>query len=142
SHIHRIQQIADAAIEQGRMVATLGMSMRKNVQLARSMGLLDIPTDRLGDVEEVQGLDPGRVCVISTGSQGEPYSALALMASNQSRFIKLGPEDTVILSSHPIPANEANVSRVMNGLVRLGAEVVHTGIADVHSSGHAKQEEL
>jgi len=142
SHIHRIQQIADAAIEQGRVVATLGLSMRKNVRLARSMGLLDIPERHLVDIEQIEGLDPGRVCVISTGSQGEPYSAPALMSSNQSRFVKLGPDDTVILSSHPIPGNEANVSRVMNGLVRLGAEVVHTGIADVHSSGHAKQEEL
>jgi len=142
SHLHRIQQIADAAIEQGRVVATLGLSMRKNVRLARSMGLLDIPERHLVDIEQIEGLDPGRVCVISTGSQGEPYSALALMSSNQSRFVKLGPDDTVILSSHPIPGNEANVSRVMNGLVRLGAEVVHTGIADVHSSGHAKQEEL
>jgi ribonuclease J len=142
SHIHRIQQIADAAIEQGRMVATLGLSMKKNVRLARSMGLLDIPDSKLVDIEEVEGLDPGRVCVISTGSQGEPYSALALMASNQNRFIKIGPDDTVILSSHPIPGNEADVGRVMNGLVRLGAEIVHTGIADVHASGHAKAEEL
>jgi len=99
-------------------------------------------SSHIHDIEQIEGLDPGRVCVISTGSQGEPYSALALMSSNQNRFVKLGPDDTVILSSHPIPGNEANVSRVMNGLVRLGAEVVHTGIADVHSSGHAKQEEL
>jgi ribonuclease J len=142
SHIHRIQQIADAAIEQGRVVATLGLSMRKNVRLARSMGLLHIADNKLVDIDDIDGLDPGRVCVISTGSQGEPYSALALMASNQNRFIKIGPDDTVILSSHPIPGNEANVGRVMNGLVRLGAEIVHTGIADVHASGHAKQEEL
>jgi ribonuclease J len=142
SHIHRIQQIADAAIEQGRVVATLGLSMKKNVRLARSMGLLDIPSDKLVDIEETEGIEPGRVCVISTGSQGEPYSALALMASNQNRFLKIGPEDTVILSSHPIPGNEANVGRVMNGLVRLGADIVHTGIADVHASGHAKAEEL
>jgi ribonuclease J len=142
SHIHRIQQIADAAIEHGRTVATLGLSMKKNVRLARSMGLLDIPDSKLVDIEEVDGLDPGRVCVISTGSQGEPYSALALMASNQNRFIKIGSDDTVILSSHPIPGNEADVGRVMNGLVRLGAEIVHTGIADVHASGHAKAEEL
>jgi ribonuclease J len=142
SHIHRIQQIADAAIEQGRVVATLGLSMRKNVKLARSMGLLHIPEAKLVDIDQVDGLEPGRVCVISTGSQGEPYSALALMASNQNRFIKIGPDDTVILSSHPIPGNETNVGRVMDGLVRLGAEIVHTGIADVHASGHAKQEEL
>jgi ribonuclease J len=142
SHIHRIQQIADAAIEQGRVVATLGLSMKKNARLARSMGLLDIPADKLVDVEDTDGMDPGRVCIISTGSQGEPYSALSLMATNQNRFIKIGPDDTVILSSHPIPGNEANVGRVMNGLVTLGAEIVHTGIADVHASGHAKSEEL
>lgn len=142
SHIHRVQQIADAAIEQGRVIATLGLSMRKNVKMARDMGLLDIPSDKLKDIEEVANLDPGRVCVISTGSQGEPYSALALMATGENRFIKIGPDDTVILSSHPIPGNEHNVSRVMNGLVRLGAQVVHSGISDVHSSGHAKQEEL
>jgi ribonuclease J len=142
SHIHRIQQIADAALAFNRTVATLGMSMRKNVQLARDMGLLGVPDDRLRDIEEVGDLDPGRVCVISTGSQGEPLSALALMAAGENRWIKIGPEDVVILSSHPIPGNEANVSRVIDGLVRLGAEVVHSGIADVHVSGHAKQEEL
>lgn len=142
SHIHRIQQIADAALEHGRVVATLGMSMRRNVKMARDMGLLDIPSNALMDIEEVADLDPSKVCVISTGSQGEPYSALALMAANENRFIKIGPDDTVILSSTPIPGNEANISRVQNGLVRLGAEVVHSGIADVHSTGHARQEEL
>ena len=142
SHIHRVQQIADAAIEQGRVVATLGMSMRKNVRMARSMGLLHIPSDRLLDVEEVEGRDPGEVCIISTGSQGEPYSALALMAAGENRFIKISGDDTVILSSSPIPGNEQNVNRVMNGLMRLGARVVHSGIADVHATGHAKAEEL
>jgi ribonuclease J len=106
------------------------------------MGLLHIPSDRLKDIEEVQGMDPGKVCVISTGSQGEPYSALALMAIGESRFIKIGPEDTVILSSSPIPGNESNVNKVMNGLMRLGAKVVHSGIADVHATGHARAEEL
>jgi ribonuclease J len=142
SHIHRIQQIADAAIAFGRTVATLGMSMKKNVRLARSMGLLHIPDHSLRDIEDVTDLDPARVCVISTGSQGEPLSALALMAAGENRWIKIGPEDTVILSSHPIPGNEANVSRVIDGLVRLGSEVVHSGIEEVHATGHAKQEEL
>jgi ribonuclease J len=142
SHIHRIQQIADAAIAFGRTVATLGLSMKKNVRLAREMGLLHIPEDRLLDIEDVGDLDPGRVCVISTGSQGEPLSALALMAAGENRWIKVGAGDVVILSSHPIPGNEGNVTRVIDGLLRLGAEVVHSGIADVHVSGHAKQEEL
>ncbi|MGH9119922.1 MAG: ribonuclease J [Acidimicrobiales bacterium] len=142
SHVHRIQQIADAAIAFGRTVATLGLSMKKNVRLARDMGLLHIPEDRLLDIEDVGDLDPGRVCVISTGSQGEPLSALSLMAAGENRWIKIAPGDVVILSSHPIPGNEANVTRVIDGLLRLGAEVVHSGVADVHVSGHAKQEEL
>jgi ribonuclease J len=80
--------------------------------------------------------------VISTGSQGEPMSALALMAQRNNRWLEINADDTVILSSHPIPGNEMNVSKVIDGLVRLGAEVVHSGVADVHASGHAKQEEL
>jgi ribonuclease J len=142
SHIHRIQQIADSAVAFDRIVATLGMSMKKNVRLAREMGLLHIPERCLVDIEDIEDLDPGRVCVISTGSQGEPLSALALMASSDNRWIKLGPDDTVILSSHPIPGNEANVSKVIDGMVRLGSRVVHSGIDDVHATGHAKQDEL
>jgi ribonuclease J len=142
SHIHRVQQIADAAISFGRKVTTLGLSMKKNVRLARDMGLLRIPDHALVDIDDVGGLPPGEVCVISTGSQGEPMSALSLMATRNNRWLEVGPDDTVILSSHPIPGNEMNVSKVIDGLVRLGAEVVHSGIEDVHASGHAKQEEL
>jgi ribonuclease J len=142
SHIHRIQQVAEAAIGVGRTVATLGRSMAKNVALARSMGLLDIPDNRLVDIEEVGDIDPRRVCVISTGSQGEPLSALALMAAGENKWLKVGPDDLVVLSSHAIPGNEANVGKVIDGLHRLGAEVVHSGIADVHVSGHAMQGEL
>ncbi|MCU1455722.1 MAG: putative hydrolase of the metallo-beta-lactamase superfamily [Acidimicrobiales bacterium] len=142
SHIHRVQQIADAAVDHGRVVATLGLSMKKNVRLARDMGLLRIADDKLLDIEDVKDLDPGRVCVISTGSQGEPMSALALMAANTSKWLKLDSDDTVILSSHPIPGNEMNVTKVIDGLFRLGVEVVHSGIEDVHATGHAKQEEL
>ncbi len=142
SHIHRIQQIADAAAASGRVVATLGMSMKKNVRLARDMGLLRIGDDTLRDIEDVADLPAAQVCVISTGSQGEPMSALALMADADSKWLKLGPDDTVVLSSHPIPGNEMNVSKVIDGLVRLGVRVVHSGIDDVHATGHAKQEEL
>ena len=87
-------------------------------------------------------MEPGKVCVISTGSQGEPMSALALMASSESRWLKLTDQDTVILSSHPIPGNEMNVTKVIDGLVRLGVKVVHSGLHDVHATGHAKSEEL
>jgi ribonuclease J len=142
SHIHRVQQIADAAIENGRVVATLGMSMRKNVRLAREMGLLRIPDDRLRDIEEVGDLDPSQVCVISTGSQGEPMSALSLMAAGENKWLQIGPGDTVILSSHAIPGNEGNVNKVIDGLYRRGAEVIHSGLADVHVTGHAQREEL
>jgi ribonuclease J len=142
SHIHRIQQIAEAAIANGRTVATLGRSMARNVALARSMGLLHIPDDRLVDIERVGELDPRRVCVISTGSQGEPMSALALMAAADNRWITVGPGDLVVLSSHAIPGNETSVGKVIDGLTRLGAEVVHSGLAEVHVSGHAKRDEL
>ena len=142
SHIHRIQQIADAAIESGRVVATLGLSVRKNVRLARELGLLRIPDDRLIDIEGIGDLPPHRLCVISTGSQGEPMSALALLAAGNNRWLKVADTDTVVLSSHAIPGNEFNVNRVIDGLLRLGAEVVHTGIADVHATGHAQADEL
>jgi len=142
SHIHRIQEIADAAVEHDRIIATLGRSMAKNVVLARQLGLLRIPDAHLRDIEDVSDLPPERVCVVSTGSQGEPMSALALMAAGDNRFVKLGPSDTVIISAHPIPGNEHSVSQVIDGLHRLGADVVHSGLAPVHVSGHAKQGEM
>ncbi|MDQ2727417.1 MAG: ribonuclease J [Actinomycetota bacterium] len=142
SHIHRIQQIADAAIAQGRTIATLGRSMGKNVALARSMGLLSIPDASLVDIEKISDRDPRRVCVISTGSQGEPMSALALMAASENRWLTVGDGDLVVLSSHAIPGNETSVGKVIDGLTRLGADVVHSGLAAVHVSGHARREEL
>ncbi len=142
SHIHRIQQIADAAVATGRVVATLGMSMKKNVRMAKDLGVLRIPDAALVDIEEIDRYEPGQVCVISTGSQGEPMSALSLLARGENRWVKVGEHDTVILSSHAIPGNEFNVSRVIDGLLRAGAEVVHSGIADVHATGHAQADEL
>jgi len=142
SHIHRIQQVMDAAIGHGRTVATLGRSMGKNVALARSMGLLNVPDASVIDIDDVGDLAPEKVCVISTGSQGEPMSALALMAAGENKRIKVGEGDVVIMSSHAIPGNEGPVGKVIDGLHRLGCEVVHSGIAQVHVSGHAKGEEL
>jgi ribonuclease J len=142
SHLHRIQQIADAAVESGRVVATLGLSMKKNVRLGVQQGVLRIPESKLVDVEDIDGYEPGQVCVISTGSQGEPMSALSLLARAENKFVKLGEHDTVILSSHAIPGNESNVNRVIDGLLRLGAEVVHSGVADVHATGHAQADEI
>jgi len=142
SHIHRVQQIADAAVAFGRKVATIGLSMKKNVKLAREMGLLTIPESSLVDIEDIGDLPDAQVCVISTGSQGEPMSALTRMANRENRWLTVGDGDTIILSSHPIPGNEMDVTKVIDGLVRLGAKVVHSGLEDVHATGHAKQEEI
>jgi ribonuclease J len=142
SHIHRIQQIADVAVAEGRMIATLGLSMKKNVRLARDLGRLRIPDDRICDIADIENVAPGELCVISTGSQGEPLSALARMAANENKWLRVGAGDTIILSSHPIPGNETSVGKVIDGLHRLGADVVHSGIADVHVTGHAKAEEI
>jgi ribonuclease J len=142
SHIHRIQQIIEAAVGEGRVVATLGLSMKKNVRMARDLGLLQVADASLIDIDDIDKYPPDKVCVISTGSQGEPMSALALLARGDSKFLRVGPHDTVILSSHAIPGNEFNVNRVIDGLLRAGAQVIHSGIADVHATGHAQADEL
>jgi len=142
SHIHRVRQIAEAAVDAGRVVATLGRSMVNNVRMAREMGLIDLPASSFIDIERIDDFPPERVCIVSTGSQGEPMAALSLLARGDSKFVKVGPTDTVIFSSNAIPGNEANVNRVIDGLLRAGAEVVHSGIADVHATGHAQAEDL
>ncbi|MGZ4771483.1 MAG: ribonuclease J [Ilumatobacteraceae bacterium] len=142
SHLHRIQQIADAAIAEGGVVATLGLSMKKNVRMGRDLGVVTIPDKSLVDIEDIDNYPPGQVCVISTGSQGEPMSALALLGRGENKWVKIGETDTVILSSHAIPGNEGNVNRVIDGLLRAGAQVIHSHVADVHATGHAQAEEL
>ena len=142
SHIHRVQQVADAAVDSGRKVATLGLSMKRNFALARELGLLRLPDHAVIDVSECERFPPGQVCVVATGSQGETRSALAMAATGDSRWIDIGTEDTVVLSSSPIPGNEARVARMINNLVRRGADVVHSGQLEVHTTGHGKQDEL
>jgi ribonuclease J len=142
SHLHRIQQIMDAAVATGRVVATLGLSMKKNVRMGRDLGIIKIADASLVDIDDIDSYPPGKVCIVSTGSQGEPMSALALLARGESKFVKVGEHDTVILSSHAIPGNEGNVNRVIDGLLRAGCEVVHSGVADVHATGHAQADEL
>jgi ribonuclease J len=142
SHLHRIQQIANAAIEDGRKVATLGLSMKKNVRLGLELGVLKIPESSLIDIEEIDNHEPGEICIISTGSQGEPMSALSLMARGESRWLKLNEHDTVVLSSHAIPGNEGNVNKVIDGLLRIGAQVIHSGVVDVHATGHAQADDI
>jgi len=142
SHVHRIQQIADAAVATDRRVVVLGPSMVRNVGLARQLGLLRISDDVLASEGELDGLDPARTCVVCTGSQGEPRAALALMARGRHRSITIGDRDTVVFSSHPIPGNEAAVSRLHNDLSRQGARLVHSGQLGVHTTGHGKADEL
>jgi ribonuclease J len=142
SHLHRIQQIATAAMADGRKIATLGLSMKKNVRLGRELRVLDIPESAIIDIEDIDRYEPGQICIISTGSQGEPMSALGLMARGENKWLKLGEHDTVVLSSHAIPGNESNVNAVIDGLIRMGAEVVHSGVLDVHATGHAQADEI
>jgi ribonuclease J len=142
SHIHRVQQVIDAAAGCGRRVATLGRSMGKNVELASRLGLLSVPDGTMVDIEAIDALPDGQVCIISTGSQGEPMSALSLMATGDNKWLRLDEGDVVVISAHPIPGNEWSVGRVIDELHRRGAQVVHTGTEAVHVSGHARQGEL
>jgi ribonuclease J len=142
SHMHRIQQIIDAATADGRKVATLGRSMGKNVELGSRLGIITIPKGAQVDIEHVDSVPPGEMCVISTGSQGEPMSALSLMATGDNKWLRVGEGDVVVISAHPIPGNEWSVGRVIDDLHRRGAEVVHSGAEAVHVSGHARQGEL
>lgn len=142
SHLHRVQQVANAALDSGRRLAFLGRSMAHNVTLGREMGLLDFPADRVIDIDETPRYAPGEVCIICTGSQGEPMSALSLMAAHEHKWVKVSEDDVVVLSAHAIPGNEINVSRVIDSLLRAGAEVFHDATAPVHVSGHASREEL
>jgi len=116
--------------------------MRRNVKLARELGVLRIPDHSIRDIEDIDDLDPARICVVCTGSQGEPRAALTQMALGTSRWLKLDSNDTIVFSSHPIPGNEAAVASVRNGLARMGAKVIHSSQVDVHTSGHGKQQEL
>jgi ribonuclease J len=142
SHIHRIQQVVDAAVGDGRVVAFLGRSMQNSVGAARRLGILRLDDADVIDIAEVEGLDPGRVVIICTGSQGEPYSALSLMAAREHKWVKLAEGDTVVLSSSLIPGNEPAIHRVVDALYRSGADVYHVPADPVHASGHAAQEEL
>ena len=142
SHLHRIQQLADAAVATDRTLVTLGLSMKRNVKLARDLGILRVPDHAIRDIDDLEDLDQSKVLVVCTGSQGEPRAALTQMAIGASRWLKLDNNDTVVFSSHPIPGNEAAVATVRNGLARHGVRVFHSGMVDIHTSGHGKQQEL
>jgi ribonuclease J len=142
SNIHRVQQAAEVAIEQGRKVAVVGRSMRKNMNIARNLGYVELPDDSIVSPKEAMGLAPDRVLVLCTGSQGEPMSALTRIAYGDHANVAVERGDTVIISAKPVPGNELRVHDSINHLARLGAEVLHQEIAPVHVSGHACSEEL
>lgn len=142
SHVHRLQQLADIAVETGRVLVTVGLSMRRNLKLARELGLLRVPDASVRDIDDIDDIEPERMLVVCTGSQGEFRAALTQMALGTSRWLALGSEDTVIFSSHPIPGNEVAVATVRNGLARHGVRVFHSGTVNVHTSGHGKRQEL
>jgi len=141
SHVHRVQQVLDAAHANGRKVALMGRSMIRNMTIAADLGFLTVPEDTLIDAKKAANLPDDKVVYMSTGSQGEPMAVLARMA-NLEHQIEVGEGDTVILASSLIPGNENAVYRVINGLMKLGAKVVHKGTARVHVSGHASAGEL
>ncbi len=141
SHVHRVQQVLDAAERSGRKVAMVGRSMVRNMGIAADLGYLHVPDGVLVDVKKLDQLPDDEVVLVCTGSQGEPMAALSRMANRDHR-IDVGDGDTVLLASSLIPGNENAVYRVINGLMRLGADVVHKGNAKVHVSGHASAGEL
>ncbi|KIH99942.1 ribonuclease [Streptomonospora alba] len=141
SHVHRVQQVLDSAKAHGRKVAFVGRSMVRNMNIARDLGYLTVPEDLLVDVKQLDDMRPSDAVLVSTGSQGEPMSALSRMA-NRDHQIRIEEGDTVLLASSLIPGNENSVNRVINGLTRWGAQVVHKGNALVHVSGHAPAGEL
>jgi len=142
SNIHRIQQVADAAARCGRRLVVSGRSMEQNIATARRLGYLQIPDGLLADPKELASLNPGRVVILTTGSQGEPLSSLSRIALDDHKQIRIQPGDRVILSARFIPGNERAIATLINHLYRRGAEVHYERTSEIHVSGHASQEEL
>jgi ribonuclease J len=142
SNVHRVQQAIDVAIQTDRKVAIVGRSMRKNVNIARNLGYMDVPEGVIVRPQELEGLRPGQQMIVTTGSQGEPMSALTRIAYDDHPAVKVELGDTVIISAKPVPGNELRVHDSINRLAKIGAEVLHQEIAPVHVSGHACEEEI
>lgn len=142
SNVHRVQKIIENAVKVGRKVAISGRSMENVVALAIELGYLNIPEGTLVDLKMIRNIPDDKLVIITTGSQGEPMSALSRIAAGEHRSVKLKKGDMVVLSSTPVPGNEKTVSNVVNKLFEKGAEVIYSDIADIHVSGHACQEEL
>jgi ribonuclease J len=142
SNVHRMQQAVDVALETGRKVCVIGRSLRKNLNIARSLGYMDVPEDLLVRPADLEELDPRETMILCTGSQGEPLSALVRIAYGDHPNVKLQEGDTVIISAKPVPGNELKVHDTINRLTRGGAEVLHQETSLVHASGHGNAEEL
>lgn len=142
SNVHRVQKIIDLASETGRKVAVSGRSMENMVSIAKELGYLNVPAGTIIDLKQIKNYLDDQLVVITTGSQGEPMSALARMANNEHKDVHIRENDVVILSSSPVPGNEKTVSTVLNLLMERGATVLYNDIADTHVSGHACEEEL
>jgi len=142
SNVHRMQQAADVGVDCGRKVAFVGRSMRKNANIARTLGYMDVPEDAILRPQELAELPRGEQLILCTGSQGEPMSAMTRIAYNDHPAVRVEAGDTVIISAKPIPGNELRVHDAINRLAKMGAEVLHEDNAPVHVSGHARAEEL
>jgi ribonuclease J len=142
SNVHRMQQAIDVALETGRKVCVIGRSMRKNLNIARALGYMDVPDEALVKPDDLDNYAPHEVLVLCTGSQGEPMSALTRIAYHDHAALRAERGDTVIISAKPVPGNELRVHDTINALARAGAEVLHQDIAPVHVSGHGNSEEI
>ena len=141
SHIHRVSQVVEAAKKHNRLVGVTGRSMIRNVDIARDLGYLDLPSEMMVNQRDINQIPDSDIVVLTTGSQGEPLAALSRIANGTHRSIEVGPDDTVVIAAHPIPGNERGVSRTINNLMKRGAEVCYSAHMPVHVSGHAAQEE-
>ncbi len=142
SLVSRMVQVARAAARHNRVMAFVGTSMIENARIARNLGYLEVPEDLIVPLDQALKMHPSRVVLMCTGTQGEPLSILGRLSTGTNRQFDLEPNDTVVLSSHPIPGNEEPVHRTINRLIQRGAEVIYDAIAPVHVSGHASQEEM
>ncbi|MFW5780439.1 MAG: ribonuclease J, partial [Bacillota bacterium] len=142
SNIHRVQQIINCALKHNRKVAFSGRSMIKIAEIAHSLGELKYPSDKIVDISKIDKIPYDKLCIVSTGTQGEPMSALTRMSQNEFKKVVISEKDTVILSASAIPGNEKLVYNVINNLYKMGADVIYQSLSDVHVSGHACKEEL
>lgn len=141
SNVHRVQQIVNSAVSNGRKIAVCGRSMINTIETARKFGYIKVPDNVFIDIDSIKSYPDDRLVIITTGSQGETMSALTRMANGEHKKVSITPNDLVIISANPIPGNEKYVSKVVDDLMTIGAEVVYSALQDVHVSGHACQEE-